>query len=149
MYNSLSPSVCNSTNSTILVSISSHAFLIGGGVNGGKVEGDYPHPLNSLHSQWVGGRRVIPTTPWEFGRNQILTLCYQIVVVSANVTISLTEVCSWTVLVIARSLMAHAVANVILSLLLSNREPNVVTKCFAQHCPDVSSEFRSFIDTFG
>ena len=38
--------------------------MIGGSVNGGKVLGDYPHPLDSAHLQYVKGR-MIPSTPWE------------------------------------------------------------------------------------
>ena len=41
-----------------------HYFIMGGNVNGGKIHGQYPHPLNNLHSQYVYGR-VIPTSPFE------------------------------------------------------------------------------------
>ncbi len=40
-------------------------FLIGGGVNGGKVLGNYPSPLSPSSDYWVGHGRLIPTTPWE------------------------------------------------------------------------------------
>lgn len=40
-------------------------FMLGGGVQGGKILGEYPQPLSSESSQWLNRGRLIPTTPWE------------------------------------------------------------------------------------
>jgi len=40
-------------------------FLIGGGVDGGKILGTYPEHLTDKSSQWILRGRLVPTTPWD------------------------------------------------------------------------------------
>ena len=41
-------------------------FVVGGGVRGGQVLGEYPSRVHVEHNpQGISNGRVIPTTPWE------------------------------------------------------------------------------------
>lgn len=42
-----------------------HALLLGGGVAGGQILGDYPADFSEASELNVGRGRMIPTTPWE------------------------------------------------------------------------------------
>ena len=39
--------------------------MLGGGLNGGKLMGDYPEVLSEKSDYWVRRGRMIPTTPWD------------------------------------------------------------------------------------
>ena len=47
-------------------------FMVGGGVNGGKILGHYPERLGEEAAEHVGRGRLLPTTSWEAVWNGVL-----------------------------------------------------------------------------
>ena len=39
--------------------------MLGGGLKGGRLLGQYPSPLSPASTSWIARGRLIPTTPWE------------------------------------------------------------------------------------
>ena len=44
---------------------SGHSFILGGGLDGGKILGEYPDDLSENSSLNIGRGRLLPTMPWE------------------------------------------------------------------------------------